>query len=473
MILLVSRDSVDLPKHRYIRDAILDENSNRVVHILCGEPKRSEWLNEDNLHYLYEGFDTFKTASEEWSPDEIITRQNRQASFVSATLYQADRRFVLGLRDEHELVLEQIFLVERVLELFSHMKPKLLFMMGGGNLVRNVPFIIGEKTEGTRCYKILNTSYLNPGRKGIRYWFCDNNNCLLPGNSIFNYTEESIYDHAETLYDTIQKQSYRLDRYARETARSNRVSGNLRSALNDLFRSIKFKNKSKGKSLLAERKYRSYKNYTLTKLFIDSSNLYEKPYFLFPLNVPEDAQLVLRAPTYRDLLSICSQISNVLPYGFNLLIKEHPGHPGMFDYGQLKQFLKKHRNIKFVPARIQLKGDLLRKSTALITINSTSGFEALIAGKPVMTLGDSFYRGHGLTVDVDKPSDLQEAINRCIADSNETSSADKARVLSIIGSILKQTIPEPSRMSEIGGDMYLSDIAEGCKTIIASSETSN
>jgi len=52
---------------------------------------------------------------------------------------------------------------------------------------------------------------------------------------------------------------------------------------------------------------------------------------------------------------------------------------------------------------------------AVVTVNSTVGFEAIMMGKPVMLLGTAIYGGHGLTVDARTPNDwpylMKELIN--------------------------------------------------------------
>ncbi len=53
---------------------------------------------------------------------------------------------------------------------------------------------------------------------------------------------------------------------------------------------------------------------------------------------------------------------------------------------------------------------LIARADAVAVISSTVGLEALLHGKPVLTLGQPFYSGFGLTVDVDSFREIREAV---------------------------------------------------------------
>jgi capsule polysaccharide export protein KpsC/LpsZ len=55
---------------------------------------------------------------------------------------------------------------------------------------------------------------------------------------------------------------------------------------------------------------------------------------------------------------------------------------------------------------------LLRECNAVVTRNSTLGFEGLLFGKRCITLGDSIYSGLGLTDDVESTNQLTEVVAR-------------------------------------------------------------
>jgi hypothetical protein len=59
---------------------------------------------------------------------------------------------------------------------------------------------------------------------------------------------------------------------------------------------------------------------------------------------------------------------------------------------------------------------VLGKADAIVTVNSKSGAEALLLGKPVLVLGDAFYRSSPLATRVDAlavfPAALAAALDR-------------------------------------------------------------
>jgi hypothetical protein len=57
---------------------------------------------------------------------------------------------------------------------------------------------------------------------------------------------------------------------------------------------------------------------------------------------------------------------------------------------------------------------ILDRARAVVTVNSTAGFEALVLGLPVVTLGKSHYRGRGLTYDVTDPAALPEVLRAAV-----------------------------------------------------------
>jgi hypothetical protein len=53
---------------------------------------------------------------------------------------------------------------------------------------------------------------------------------------------------------------------------------------------------------------------------------------------------------------------------------------------------------------------LIKRSEAVAVISSTVGLEALLYEKPVLTIGQPFYAGYGITLDVDSFRELRAAV---------------------------------------------------------------
>ncbi|MCX6163326.1 MAG: hypothetical protein NTU73_00430, partial [Ignavibacteriae bacterium] len=144
------------------------------------------------------------------------------------------------------------------------------------------------------------------------------------------------------------------------------------------------------------------------KYYKKLSDLKNEKYFYFPLHFPEDSQLTVRGKPFISQEFIVEVVARYIPYPYKLVVKEHPHCRGYYDL----KMLKKIRNLNNVILLPPLTNShfIIPKASAVVVINSTVGFEALLYKKPVVTLEDSFYRGLGITLDVKQLSDLEYII---------------------------------------------------------------
>lgn len=131
-------------------------------------------------------------------------------------------------------------------------------------------------------------------------------------------------------------------------------------------------------------------------------------YLYYPLHMPIDMQILVRSPQFFDQYYLIEYIARMLPQGYKLYFKEHPVSIGMYDYPRMRA-LTKIPNVRLIDPRVN-SHPIIARAKAVITVNSKVGFEALYHRKPVITLGDSFYRNRGLTLDVDDLAKLDKAI---------------------------------------------------------------
>jgi capsule polysaccharide export protein KpsC/LpsZ len=97
-----------------------------------------------------------------------------------------------------------------------------------------------------------------------------------------------------------------------------------------------------------------------------------------------------------------------LPPGYDLVLKEHPLSIGRNPIAMLRR-LRRRDNIQLVNPWTN-SHDLIRAADGVVVISSTVGLEALLYGKPVLTLGQPFYAGYGITVDLDSFAELRTAL---------------------------------------------------------------
>lgn len=128
----------------------------------------------------------------------------------------------------------------------------------------------------------------------------------------------------------------------------------------------------------------------------------EPRFFLFPLQLPGDYQIRIHAPLgdlYVLVEAVIRSFAHHAPADMRLLLKTHPIDNGLSDW---KQRIATIAEAQGVAGRVDLidGGDLDRliaRSEGVVTVNSTVGLTALIAGKPVICLGASIYDMPGVT----------------------------------------------------------------------------
>lgn len=161
----------------------------------------------------------------------------------------------------------------------------------------------------------------------------------------------------------------------------------------------------------AKRFLKRLMNKFLVRQLYQQPNLKEK-YVYLPLHAHNDSQLTVKAPHCVDQRYIVNLCSNALPQGYKLYIKEHPGLIGSISFWTMREMLK-NENVVLLPPTMS-SHLLVENAQAVISINSSVGFEALLYLKPVIALGQSYYSGSGLTINVDNFLDLPKAIKQAL-----------------------------------------------------------
>jgi hypothetical protein len=129
----------------------------------------------------------------------------------------------------------------------------------------------------------------------------------------------------------------------------------------------------------------------------------------YPLHVPADVALTIRSPHYVDQLALIDFLARCVPETHAVLIKEHPALVGAMDRRRLLELLRKRDNVRLLDPRIK-NYQVLQRADAVVTINSKSGAEALLLGRPVLVLGDAFYAPCELVHRVGSPAELPRTL---------------------------------------------------------------
>jgi hypothetical protein len=149
----------------------------------------------------------------------------------------------------------------------------------------------------------------------------------------------------------------------------------------------------------------------------------KRPFVYFPLHVTEDYKIKRLIPHCADQASIVEQIADALPPGYDLVLKEHPMSIGRNGIGQLRR-VRRRSNVVLVDPHTS-SHELIRDAAAVAVISSTVGLEALLYGKPVLTLGEPFYSGYGITLDVESFAELRQKIPALLAFSPDAEQTER------------------------------------------------
>jgi hypothetical protein len=117
----------------------------------------------------------------------------------------------------------------------------------------------------------------------------------------------------------------------------------------------------------------------------------KKPYFYFGFHLPTESTVALRALPFMTQTALIESFSRVLPSGYYLYVREHPSWKTRFPYYRINR-LKRMPNVKLISTEIPIS-KILKHCSGVLTYNATTGIEALMYGKPVLSFAPNVYSG--------------------------------------------------------------------------------
>lgn len=129
---------------------------------------------------------------------------------------------------------------------------------------------------------------------------------------------------------------------------------------------------------------------------------FKKKYFLAPLQVFNDSQIVLHS-RYKRIDDFIAEVIKSFAASAHeehiLVFKHHPMDRGHTDYRKVIEFSASWHG---VPDRVKYVHDihlpmLLKNALGVVLINSTIGMSCLLHGTPLKTMGTAIYDMPGLT----------------------------------------------------------------------------
>jgi len=281
----------------------------------------------------------------------------------------------------------------------------------GGSLHRQVVYKVAK---GHGIMSMRYSFNPLPGRRSVRntidMYFPDLSRALE------NSLSKNEKKQAKRYLESIRKNE---PEFGSETSSSTEYVSKLRNKLQKI---LLFKGESINRiswliyrSLLTKlsKKYQSRYNLSESNA-IDLINSID--YIFFPLQYYCESRVTLRSAPFFDQASLVEYLSRNVPGTTELLVKDHPRRAGSLP-NQSAQEISRFSN--FAPPSISAH-KIIRNASAVITLNNTVGHEALLWGKPVVTLGDALYSETKLTTDVHDIDKLDVKISEAIDEGGPT-----------------------------------------------------
>lgn len=115
----------------------------------------------------------------------------------------------------------------------------------------------------------------------------------------------------------------------------------------------------------------------------------KKLYYLVPLHFQPESSTMTFATYYLNQIAFIENLSKAIPGGTYLYVKEHPAMFANRKINFYKQ-LKKIPNVKLVHPEYKMD-ELIDNSSGVVTLTNTTGYEGILADKPVFVFGNVFY----------------------------------------------------------------------------------
>ena len=141
------------------------------------------------------------------------------------------------------------------------------------------------------------------------------------------------------------------------------------------------------------------------------------PFVFFALHYQPERTTMPDGGRFVDQELALRMISDCLPKGWTLLVKEHPSQFLWQTEGELGRDnafydrLASLSGVRLVPLEVESQA-LVERAAAVVTVTGTVGWEAALHGVPAITLAHPWYAGEGVTLPATDESTLNKAFER-------------------------------------------------------------
>ena len=433
--------------YKDLREKLEREFPSVRLHLLFSE-KPSEKVMDvpENFHFLLDaGFTDL--LNQKIDKDSVLKSLEKSVADVPVDLHRSDIRGLIHLRTQDMIALEQSELTRSVSEFFDKNTPHLVFVSSGTNILHSVVYYLAH-ARGAKTYRVHNYLNLNLNLEGQRVWFCSNNEMRLSREpeDTFDYEEHQVRERVRLLHRAVKDRLFRLDEISKKFRR-RRMPVTFGQLARDVLRVCYYRLPVHGGGTLARLgandsrdRLRVLVNGRRNRALTLTPDQLSEKYVLFALNTPYDSQILVRAPEYRDFPSLIEIVAGMVPYGYDLVLREHPAFLGMLDHGRLKGIQARHPHVRLVSSDVPFP-EVLCRARGVLIINNTAFVDAILAGKPVISLAKGYFKGKGLTREVGPLRDLRQAFRELV--TGQLDGDMRPKLEEVMSELFQETFPGP------------------------------
>lgn len=132
-------------------------------------------------------------------------------------------------------------------------------------------------------------------------------------------------------------------------------------------------------------------------------------FIFFPIHYEPEATISYFAEFYSNQVYDIESIAKCIKSNQLLVVKEHPQQCGMLLTKKFQELKKRCPNVLFISGEESVV-DVMNKCKCIVTITGTAGYECMMIGKPVFTLGKVFYNACSECTHITNWDQLKDAI---------------------------------------------------------------
>jgi hypothetical protein len=165
----------------------------------------------------------------------------------------------------------------------------------------------------------------------------------------------------------------------------------------------------------------------------------DSEYIIYPLHYEPESSTVVRAFHFSDQLATIRMISKALPLDVILVVKEHSGNKGYrkpFFYKELSYM----PNVLLLPPEFNVS-EAVKNCLCIVTLTGRMGWEAIVHGKPVIALGDSFWSSMSSVYKVRSIDQMIDSIRDIYSRKEEPVNGDDSEIIAFAAAYIECTSP--------------------------------